>query len=209
MRNNSALWIGLIAAGGLLVAALAGMVGVAMMKSWPQKRVVAQAPPATQREHAAAPTAKAAEVPAAAPAPEPTALDLWKEAPNRETAEGLYKAYQGNAVAADQKYKGKGIALVGVVQKVETDPAGNGILVLKAGDLGELSGLGDLGGIGVGFVTCRMVPADTSKLAPLAEGHAVALVGTGKGKLLTGIMVEKCHLLHAARNMDELRKAFK
>jgi hypothetical protein len=208
MRNNSALWIGLIAAGGLLVAALAGMVGVAMMKSWPQKRAVVQAPPPpTQREHTAAPTAK--ETPVAAPPPAPTTLELWTQAPNRETAEGLYKAYQGNAVAADQKYKGKGVALVGVVQKVGTDPAGNGILMLKAGDLGELSGLGDLSGIGVGFVSCHVVQADTARLAPLVEGSAVAVVGTCKGKLVTGIMVEKCHLLHAARNMDELRKAFK
>jgi hypothetical protein len=208
MRNNSALWIGLIAAGGLLLAGLAGMVGVAMMKSWPQKRV-AQAPPTTQRERPTAPTAKAAEVPVVAPAPEPTTLDLWKQAPNRETAESLHRAYQGNAVAADQKFKGKNIALVGVVQKVETDQAGNGILMLKAGDLGDLSGLGDLGGVSVGFVSCHVVPADTSRLAPLAEGHAVAIVGTCKGKLFTGIMIEKCRLLQSARNMDELRKAFK
>jgi hypothetical protein len=221
MRENSGLWIAVLVVGGLLLAGLAGVGAMLAFKTRTVQqnraadaklaeaeaaRAEAEAKLAAMKKpKGAAPAAKSDGPPDAVPA-EPTAVQRWTNAVAREYATKLHKDYQGNAVAADNKYKGKTVGVVGEVQKVDT-LLGKPTVILKAGD-GEF-------GIVVEHVWCVCGDADRDKLAELAEGHWVALVGRCTGKEAPGglqlavpVMLQGCEVVFIARTEAEMNKAF-
>ncbi len=211
MRDNSALWMAAIAVGGLLVAGLAGTVALFAFKSSGvqkarQERDLAEAenqlagattPTMTQ------PTGRPPTQPTPPPPSNPSAGELWKQAQVSETARQIFDGYQGNAVAADQKYKGKLIATTGTVEKVDLDPQGRGVVVFSVGE-----SIGDFN-ITVGVVHCTVDNVDKDQLATLSQGHAVALVGYGGGKVLNAVKLEKCRILFTAANEQSLMQKFR
>jgi hypothetical protein len=219
MRENSALWIALVVAGGLLLAALAGLVllgfvgtdGAAVLKQRnEEKRRLAEAERArAEAEAKLAELQKKEKEKGTDPSPQPdppaslTAVERWQQADLREYATRIYQDYQGNAVAADNKYAGRSVAVVGEVVKVDS-MLGREVIFLKAADLGfpELSELSP-------SLMCFCEKGERDRLATLAAGHWVAVVGQCKGKGRLGMIeLEGCVLVHAARSDAELRQAF-
>lgn len=219
MRENSGLWIALLVVGGLLLAGLAGVGGMLAYRTRTAEkaraedrrlaeaaRAEAEAKLAALKEKGATPAARAAEPTAPEPPAGPTATERWARADVREYAARLHKAYQGNAVAADNKYKGKTVGVVGEVLKVDT-LKGKPVVILKAG-AAEFD-------IVLEHVLCVCDNADRDKLAELADGHWVALVGRCTGKEAVGgfeigstIMLQGCNVVHISQTEDEMKKAF-
>lgn len=221
MRENSGLWVALLVVGGLLLAGLAGVGAMLAVKTRTAQRdraedrrlaeaeaarAEAEAKLAALKEKGTAPAAKATEPKAPEPSASPSATERWAKADVREYATKLHKAYQGNAVAADNKYKGKTVGVVGEVQKVDT-LLGKPAVILKAG-AGEFD-------IVLEHVICMCDNADRDKLAELADGHWVALVGRCTGKESLGglqigstITLQGCNVVHVSRTEDEMKKAF-
>ncbi len=214
MRENSGLWIALLVVGGLLLAGLAGVGAMLAVKTRTAQRdraedrrlAEAEARLAALKEKKTTPAAKAAEPTTPEPLADPTATEKWAKADVREYAKKLLKDYQGNAVAADNKYKDRTVGVVGEVQKVDT-LKGKPVVVLKGAAV-EFD-------IVLEHVLCVCDNADRDKLAELADGHWVALVGrcTGKGsaggiELGSTIMLQGCNVVHVARTEAEMSKAF-
>ena len=219
MRDNSALWIALVVAGGLLMAGLAGLLGMGVLKTRVAVRDAAQEQRLAEAERARAeaeaklaeaqkgkatgPAPKAPEPKAGEPPASPTAVERWTKADLREYATKVQQDYQGNAVAADNKYKGKSVGVVGEVVKVDS-VLGREVLFLKAADLGfpELAELSP-------SLVCYVEKADRDRLATLAAGHWVAVVGQCKGKGKLGMVeLEGCALVHATATEAEMKQAF-
>ena len=158
------------------------------------------------KEKKTTPAAKTTEPKAPEPPADATATEKWAKADVREYAKKLLKDYQGNAVAADNKYKDRTVGVVGEVQKVDT-LKGKPVVVLKGAAV-EFD-------IVLEHVLCVCDNADRDKLAELADGHWVALVGrcTGKGsaggiELGSSIMLQGCNVVHITRSEAEMQKAF-
>jgi hypothetical protein len=221
MRENSGLWIALLVVGGLLLAGLAGVGGMLAYRARSAEKARAEDRRLAEAERARAeaeaklaalkgkkttPAAKPDEPAAPEPAADPTAAERWARADVREYAKKLLKDYQGNAVAADNKYKDRTVGVVGEVQKVDT-LKGKPVVILK-GNAVEFD-------IVLEHVLCVCDNADRDKLADLADGHWVALVGrcTGKGSvggfdLGSSIMLQDCNVVHVTRSEAEMQKAF-
>jgi hypothetical protein len=211
MREHSSLWIAVVVAGGLLLAGLAGLGGLAMFKTRTAVRANAElerraADPQQAKDKGPAPAdpgPKATEPPAQPPA-NPTAGERWAKADVRDYATKIYQDYQGNAVAADNKYQGRMVGLVGEVVKVDI-VLGKEVLLLKAADLGfaELSELSP-------SLWCYCDKSERDRLASLSAGHWVAVVGTckGKGKLSGMVELEGCALVHATATEAEMKRSF-
>jgi tRNA_anti-like len=218
MRDNSTLWIALLVVGGLLLAGLAGVGAMLAVKTRTaerdraeDRRLAEQARAEAEAKSAAsqkqtAPAAKPAEPKAPEPPADATATEKWAKADVREYAKKLLKDYQGNAVAADNKYKDRTVGVVGEVQKVDT-LKGKPVVVLKGAAV-EFD-------IVLEHVLCVCDNADRDKLAELTDGQWVALVGrcTGKGtgggiELGTSIMLQGCNVVHITRSEAEMQKAF-
>lgn len=211
MRNNSALWMAAIAVGGLLIAGLVGTVALLAFRTPGAQKVLRPTPDIAEVEKqlgattATQPTGRVKTQPTQPGPPPPANLsagELWKQAQVSETAQQIFNGYQGNAIAADQKYKGKLIATSGTVSKVDVDARGNGVVVFSVGEK-----IGDFD-IPIGILHCTVDSADTDLLATLSPGHAVALVGYGGGKKATAITLEKCRVLFVAENEQALLKKF-
>ncbi len=215
MRENSSLWIAVVVVGGLLLAGLAGLGSVMMLKTRSAVRANAEAQRIAELEKQVAdlkqtkekgaapagPAPKAPDAPPAQPPASPTATERWAAADVRDYATALHKAYQGNAVAADNKYKGKAIGLIGAVVKVDS-LQGKDMLFLKAGEFEFAE-----------FVVCYCEKSERDRLAVLAEGDWVAVVGRCNGKGLVGGLVgagvelDGCVLVYATKTEAEMRRA--
>jgi hypothetical protein len=210
MRNNSALWMAAVAGGGLLVAAMVGVVAMVAFKSSGAQKIMRQERDLAEAEKQLA----AAQTPATGrgtqptkptqppPAGDPSARQLWDQAV-RETAKQIYTDYQTNGVAADQKYKGKLVGTTGKVSKIDVDAAGRASVVFTVGEP-----IGDFGDLGLEVVICVVDAADKDLLANLSAGNAVALVGYGSGKKLNFPTLEKCRILFTAANEQALNQMF-
>ncbi len=101
------------------------------------------------------------------------------------TAVDLYAAYHANEVAADEKYKGKRIALVGVVNSIEKDAFDNMIVSLDTkAPLQE--------------VHATMRASDKGKVAALSKGQGAILLCIGGGMILGSPMVNDCTIYQTA-----------
>lgn len=84
----------------------------------------------------------------------------------------LYKAYNANEVAADQKYKGKKIRITGTIDEISKS-VGNSIFV-------SLKVPGEY----FATVSCMMQKSAEDQAATLRKGQKITIQGTGSGMLL-------------------------
>ncbi len=98
------------------------------------------------------------------------------------SADQLYSEYNNNEVAADAKYKGEVVVVVGIVQDIGKDILGNACVVI--GGSGFLDG-----------VQCTFAEGEESSIASLSKGQRVQVKGEVAGKM-GNVLLEKCRLLH-------------
>ena len=147
-------WVG-ISFGGLAVLMI--LVGVFAGKK-----------PASEAASAAQPVADAAPAPVA---PAPVAVAV--------TAGALYDAYDSNEVAADQKYKGKLLAISGTVQSIDKDVLDNIIVTLKTKNE---------------FMAVRayLNKEHEPLAASLGKGQKISWTCTGDGKMIGSPVIRDC-----------------
>lgn len=95
------------------------------------------------------------------------------------TASELYADYDANEVAADQKWKGRTVAISGTVENIGRDIVDEPYVTLEGGD----------------FWSVQCFFADESGLAALSSGETVVLIGVVDGMALgTNVIVEDCRI---------------
>jgi len=100
------------------------------------------------------------------------------ESATQVSAKEYSKKYQENEVAADNLYKGKKIAISGIVESINKDMADDAYISLT-GD-GEIS----MG------VQCHLT--DAQKAATVKKGSEITIVGTGDGMIIGIPQVKEC-----------------
>lgn len=110
---------------------------------------------------------------AAQPEPEPHAIEV--------SAYSLFAAYEQNEVAADNKYQGKVLRVVGVVGEVSKDFTGDVIVDLRTPN--EFTP-----------VRAYVVEAEVGKVANLMRGDGVSLFCEGNGAMLGSPILKGCVL---------------
>lgn len=108
----------------------------------------------------------------------PGKADQKTEGPVIEVAaDELFKAYQANEVAADEKYKGKVLVVSGIIENIGKDIMDTPYVSLKAG--GEYS---------FGGVQCMFADEAKGQLANLQKDQNVKIKGKCEGKLMNVIL---------------------
>lgn len=97
--------------------------------------------------------------------------------------EDLVDEYMANEVAADQRLKGKLIAVTGEIDTVGKDILDTPYVSLRAGEEFSLRG-----------VQCFFSKADIGELARLSKGQKVTIQGTCKG-LMMNVLIENCSVI--------------
>lgn len=115
----------------------------------------------------------------AAPETKPGEIKPGATKPIPVTVKELNDAYQGNEVAADEKYKGKRLWAVGNVAAIEKD-AFDGIVV-------RLAVAGTLLG-----VHAKMKDSEKATVAKLSKGNEIVLDCTGAGMVIGTPMLDDC-----------------
>ena len=97
----------------------------------------------------------------------------------RATASQLYASYSANEVAADDKFKGKSIAVTGEIYQISKNVFGSVYLVLNTGNE---------------FASVHATLADESaaQAAHLSKGVKITLICTGDGMLLMSPILKDC-----------------
>lgn len=116
-------------------------------------------------------TDTAAATPAAEAKPE--------EPPVAVTARDLAKAYEENEIAADQRFKGKPIAVSGTVSGIDSDMMDKPVI--------RLAGQND-------FMSVNASGLAGDVAAGLKKGQKVTLVCTGAGEVIGMPQLEECSL---------------
>lgn len=98
------------------------------------------------------------------------------------TAAELWAAYGADPVAADAKWKGKGVAITGTVVDVRRDFRGQTLVRLATGDALET-------------VHASIVVRDADPRAVLTRGQTVSLACTGAGRAIGAPRLEACRPL--------------
>ena len=97
------------------------------------------------------------------------------------TANQLYKAYDDNEIAADNKYKGKKLAVTGKISDI-SEVFGNIAVDLKSDD-------------GIGWTTIRCTMKNRDEVSKLRKGQKVTIIGTCDGLTLNvAINLEDCEV---------------
>lgn len=96
------------------------------------------------------------------------------------TAVALWRAFDANEVAAEDKYKGKSIFVTGKIRSITTDPAGYPVVALDAGKSGFAT------------VSCVFPKDARSTIAVLKKGQQVLIPGTCDGMILGQVFVKDC-----------------
>lgn len=96
------------------------------------------------------------------------------------SANQLYREYDSNEVAADEKYKGKVVIVSGAIQNIGKDIMGDAYIVIGGG--GILDG-----------VQCMFTKGEQSSVSRLSKGQQVRVKGEVAGKM-GNILVKKCNL---------------
>lgn len=98
------------------------------------------------------------------------------------TAEELVSAYEENAIAADQKYKGKVIQVTGYINDFDEDIMGDPYITLCVDEYGW------------NCVQCSFPDSERKALARLSKGQRVCVKGVCKGKPVINVSLEGCAL---------------
>lgn len=109
------------------------------------------------------------------------APDSTSEKPVSVSAKELTKTYDENELAADEKYKGKMLAVSGKISNI-AETLGNLTISLEGHDV-------------VKSVMCSFDESEKSNIAKLKKGQQVTLVGKGDG-MTAGLYVglDKCKI---------------
>jgi len=94
----------------------------------------------------------------------------------------LFKEYESNEIAADQKYKGKTLAVDGIVKEIGRDFQGSLYLVLTGADIRIVG------------VQCYFSDAHTNALAHVKKGQRITVKGKCSGYLLFGADLKGCKI---------------
>lgn len=94
-------------------------------------------------------------------------------------ARRLYSDYEENEIAADQKYKGRQILVLGTVDRVGKDILGGSYVSLVSGEFGS--------------VQCLFNNDSKAQLADLSKGQQVRIQGTVSG-LMMNVLMKDCVL---------------
>lgn len=107
------------------------------------------------------------------------------------SATSLYKEFNSNEVAADEKYKGQTILVAGKVQSVEKAPLQGTIIYLT---------YNDYGGLGVHCLLSRSA-ARSDELKTVSAGDYVKVRGKCDGKSFVGVvMLTSCEFVNVTGN---------
>lgn len=109
-----------------------------------------------------------------------TASDNAAVAAVQITAVKLHKAYQANAVAADQIYKGSKLAVTGVVREVSKEILSDAPIVMLAGT-DEIFGI-------------KLQGLSTAEAGPLRQGQKITATCTGAGDFAKYPVLDDCVL---------------
>ncbi len=96
------------------------------------------------------------------------------------TASELYRAYEANEVSADEQYKGKKMAVTGVVGNIGKDILDNPYLSLKVDYFQS--------------VNCYFSDKNNKIISQISKGQKVTIVGECAGLTLTDVVVQDCEL---------------
>lgn len=108
-----------------------------------------------------------------------TETEIVNESPAVEiSASQLYKDYESNGVAADQKYKGKVLRVSGVVNNIDRDIMDKIYVTLKGDQY-------------FGDVQCFFAEDHVNMAAQLSKGQRITVKGKCEGKLMN-VMLKGC-----------------
>jgi len=96
------------------------------------------------------------------------------------TASELYRAYEANEVSADEQYKGKRMAITGVVGNIGKDILDNPYLSLKVDYFQS--------------VNCYFSDKNNKIISQISKGQKVTIIGECAGLTLTDVVVQDCEL---------------
>ena len=94
------------------------------------------------------------------------------------SARDLYSAFEQNEVAADNKYKGKKLAVTGVIEDIGNDILNDSYITLKTGNL-------------IGDVQCYL---DKKEVAKLSKGQVITVIGKCTG-LFGNVGLKNCRII--------------
>lgn len=107
------------------------------------------------------------------------------EKPIAVTAAELYAAYHANEVAADEKYKGKLLGVVGLVISIDKDAFDNMIVRLDTK-------------VPFQEVHATMKDSEKSKVAQLSKGQVGSFICRGGGMIVGSPVVDDCTVFQSA-----------
>lgn len=94
------------------------------------------------------------------------------------TAPDLYQAYDANEVSADEQYKGKKIAVTGIIGSIGKDVLDNPYVSLEVGYLKS--------------VNCYFSDENNEIISQLGKGEKVTIIGKCKGFTLRNVVIQNC-----------------
>ncbi len=96
------------------------------------------------------------------------------------TASELYQAYEANEVSADEQYKGKKIAVTGIIDNIGKDVLDNPYVSMRIGVLQS--------------VTCYFSDDNVKVISQLSKGQKITIIGECSGLSLTNVVIQDCEL---------------
>lgn len=93
----------------------------------------------------------------------------------------LWKAYQANEVAADDRFKGRQLKVVGVVDTIQKDVTGRPQLILRTPDR-------------FSRIAAGMLASESGDVAKLSAGQKIVVQCEGAGVVLGAIALADCQL---------------
>lgn len=102
---------------------------------------------------------------------------------NAIPAATLWKDFDANEVAAEDKYKGKVIAVKGTISSITTSPMGYPQVTFS----GDKYGLNN--------VVCEFSKDDKGQIAKLKKGEKITLTGTCQGMVIKSVYIRNAKLL--------------
>lgn len=130
----------------------------------------------------------------ASPSPEaaPSAAPARESRPPLLSPKRLLADYEKNEVAADARYKGKVIALPGVVEEIRKSAFDSIFVDVATGDRFRK-------------VSCNFSKSAEAQVAELEKGQLVQLRGVGGGSVMSQPLLKDCALVWAGKKPDELK----
>lgn len=97
------------------------------------------------------------------------------------SAGSLIGEYRENEVAADERYKGRALAVTGIVDTIGKDIVDNMYVTLGGSKDSE-----------IGSVQCIFSDKHKHELSQLRKGQIVRVVGICKGKMIGNVLLRQC-----------------